>query len=510
MTPGDHVRAGRGEAVAVVVAGSGESVTYRELDERSMRLARRLRAHGLRPGGHVAVMLENQARWFEVFWATMRSGLYFAPINWHLDPAETAAMIEHCDATALITSSELADVARSLGARRLSGVTLRLVMDGDLVGYSGYEEATASQPAQPLDDERQGEVMFYSSGTTGRPKALEPPLTGVRFGERPNALAALLQAQWGFGADTVFLTAAPMYHAGPTGFAACVQRLGGTVVVMEEFDAARALEVIEHHRVTHALFVPHHFTQLLRLDEAARSKHDLTSLRAVIHGTAICPIDVKERMIDWWGKILHEYYVGSEGSSFTLVSPDDWLEHKGTVGKPLTGSVHILGDDESACAVGETGQIWFETGAQFEYHKDPEATRAAFNDRGWSTLGDIGHVDADGFLYVTDRVTNLIHRGGVRIHPQEIETVMGTHDAVADVAVIGVPDPELGEQVKAVVQVVDGVAADDALAVDLLAHCGAHLDDFKCPCSVDFVDALPRLPTGKLLKREVREGYVRG
>jgi acyl-CoA synthetase (AMP-forming)/AMP-acid ligase II len=491
MTPGDQVRAGRGDAIAVEMADSGVTVTYRELDRRSMQLARRWHAHGLRPGGHVAVLLENHPRWFEVFWASMRSGMYFVPINGDLDIAETAEMLEHADATVLVTSMRLAPVARSLGARRTAGVTLRLLMDGELAGFTSYEDAIASHPARPLGDEQQGEVMFYSSGTTGRPKALEPPLTGAGYGERPNALAALLQVQWGFGPDTVFLTAAPMYHAGPTGFSACVQRLGGTVVLMEEFDAARALELIEQHQVTHALLVPTHFQRLLELDESVRNWHDLSSLRVVIHGTGSCSIAVKERMIDWWGKILHEYYVGAEGNAFTLVTPEDWIEHKGTVGKPLSGAVHVLDDDGVELPTGATGQIWFETGAQFEYHRDPEATRAAFNDRGWSTLGDIGHVDDDGWLYVTDRACNLITSGGATIHPQAIEHRLAVHPAVSDVAVIGDP-------LRVLVVAADGVGGDEALAAELLDLAGLR-------ATVHFVDSLPRLPTGKLLKRRLQD-----
>lgn len=483
------------------MAGSGETVTYSALDDRSMQLARRLHAHGLRRGARVAVLLENNARWFEVFWAAMRSGLYFVPINWHLDRAETAAMIEDSGATALVTSAGLGDVVRSLGARQLADVTLRLVIDGELPGFEPYERAIASLPATPLASEPAGEVLFYSSGVSGRPKTVVPPLSDAAFGERPNVLAALMQARWGFGPDTVFLTAAPLYHAGPTGFSQCVQRLGGTVVVMEEFDPMRSLELIEQHEVTHALFVPMHFARLLQLPERERARHDLASLRVVVHGAAPCPIDVKERMIDWWGKILHEYYVGSEGVAFTLVEPADWLEHKGTVGKPLSGSIHILAADGRELPAGETGQIWFETGAQFEYHNDPVATRAACNEQGWISLGDVGHVDDDGWLYVTDRASNVLVVNGEAVYPQQIENVLAGHPAVADVAVIGVPRGDGSHEVRALVQVATGVSSADELSDELLSRCSASLPASSCPSSVELVGELPRLPTGKLVKR---------
>ena len=509
MTPGDH-RRDRGDAAAVVMADSGVTVTYRELDDRSMQLAQRLHAHGLRPGGRVAVLLENHPRWFEILWAAMRSGLYFVPVSRHLDRIEIAAVIEDCGASVLVTSSAVADVTRSLGARQLAGVTLPLVLDGDLEGYERYEATLASQPARPLGAEPAGEVMFYSSGTTGRPKTVVPPLSGAAYGERPNVLAALMQARWGFGPDTVFLCAGPLYHAGPTGFSQCVQRLGGTVVVMEEFDPVRTLELIEQHEVTHALFVPMHFARLLSLSERERSRYDLSSLRVVVHGAGPCGVEVKERMIDWWGKILHEYYVGSEGNAFTLVGPDDWLERKGTVGKPLAGSIHILDEDGVERPPGEVGQIWFETGATFEYLNDPAATARAFNDRGWSTLGDVGYVDESGWLFVTDRAADLIDVRGVTVSPQAIEHVLVAHPAVDDVAVLGVADPDGGEQVQAVVQVAAGVTADDDLAAELVAHCEQHLGAPRSPSSVDFVDRLPRLPTGKLLKRDLRARYRAG
>ena len=505
MTPDGHLER-RGDAAAVLMADSKETVTYLQLVERSRRLARVFAAHRLRPGDHIAVMLENHPRFFEVFWAAMRSGLYFTPINWHLNADEAGYIIEDCGASTFITSAAVADVARTLEPC-LAGVDLRLVMDDDVDGFDRYEDALAAESPDPIEGEREGSFMFYSSGTTGRPKGIKPPLPNSRFGENPNGLAAMLQQMWGFGTDTVYLCPAPLYHAAPIGWSSSVQRLGGTVLVMERFDPERALALIEEHSVTHAQLVPTHFVRMLKLDESVRNTYDLSSLRIAVHAAAPCPVEVKEQMIGWWGPIIHEYYAGSEGNGFTAVGPEEWLDHKGTVGKPLIGALHILDDQGNEHPPGEPGQIWFESNVVFEYHNDADKTDKAFNDRGWSSLGDIGYVDDEGYLYLTDRVSHMIISGGVNIYPQEVENLLTMHPAVADVAVIGVPDADMGEQVKAVVQAAEPFEVGDALAGELIEYCRGRLATFKCPRSVDFVEELPRLPTGKLLKRELRARY---
>jgi long-chain acyl-CoA synthetase len=491
---------------AVIMAGSGEVVTYGELDARSMRLAQLLRAEGLQPGDHIAVLLENHPRYFEVFWAAMRAGLYCTPINWHLKAEEAGYIVEDCLASAVVTSTALREVALGLEPH-LGRVRTRLVVDGELEGWTPYEAATAAHPAEPLEDEPEGSIMFYSSGTTGRPKGIKPPLTGAAYGEAVAPILLLIQGLFGFTPDARYLCPAPLYHAAPLGWSTAVQRLGATVVVMETFDAARALAAIEEHRITHAQFVPTHFVRMLKLDDAERTAADLSSLQMAVHAAAPCPVDVKQQMLDWWGPIIHEYYAGSEGNGFCYVGPEDWLAHPGTVGKPVMGIVHVLDEDGTELSLGETGQIWFESPARFEYHNDPEKTRDAFNDRGWSSLGDIGHVDADGFLYLTDRASHMIISGGVNIYPQEVENELTLHPAVADVAVIGVPNADFGEEVKAVVVAADPAAAGPELADELIAHCRARLAKYKCPATVDFADSLPRLPTGKLLKRELRQRY---
>jgi acyl-CoA synthetase (AMP-forming)/AMP-acid ligase II len=491
---------------AVVMAGSEAVVTYGELEERSQRLAHLLRAAGLRPGDHLAILLENHPRYFEVFWAAMRAGLYCTPINWHLKPDEAGYIVADCEAEAVVTSGALRDVAAGLDPY-LGDVTTRLVVDGDLPGWTPYEAAIAEHPARPLDDELEGSFMFYSSGTTGRPKGIKPPLSGAAYGEAVSPLVLLIQGLFGFTADSVYLCPAPLYHAAPLGWSTAVQRLGGTVVVMESFDAAAALAAIEAHRVTQAQFVPTHFVRMLKLDDDERARHDLSSLQTAVHAAAPCPVEVKRAMLDWWGPIVHEYYAGSEGNGFCYASPEDWLAHPGTVGRPVMGTVHVLDDGGNELPTGETGQIWFESPTVFEYHNDPAKTRAAFNDRGWSSLGDIGHVDDDGFVYLTDRASHMIISGGVNIYPQEVENELTLHPAVRDVAVIGVPNEEFGEEVKAVVVAADPSTAGPALAGELIAHCRSRLAGYKCPATVDFVDELPRLPTGKLLKRELRRRY---
>ena len=495
MTPGDH-RARRGDVPAVVIAETGETITYAELDDRSMRLARRLHAHGLRPGGHVAALLDDHLRYAEVYWAAMRSGLYLTPVTWHLGAEEAGHVVADCGATALITSAALGDLVRAIGARRLWSATLRLVVDGDLEGFERYEDALAAHPARPLDDEREGSVMFYGSGTTGRPKGIAPPLSGAPYGSRPNVLAALLQAQWGFDADAVYLCSLPMYHGASIGFSSCVQRLGGTVVVPGTFDARRCLELVERHRVTHLQVAPVHLVALLALDEAEWAARDLSSLRVVLHAGARCPVEVKARAIDRLGPIVHEYYTGSEANGFTIVGPEEWLQHPGTVGRPVAGTVHVLDDAGAEVPCGPRGRIWFDTGARLVYRNAPECTAAAFNERGWSTIGDVGFVDGEGYLHLVDRAEHLFAVDGTTVYPQEVEDVLLSHPAVADVAVTCE-----GGRPLARVRVHVGIITGDPLAGALLERCRLRLPAPSVPCAIEFVGDVGRLPTGKLPKR---------
>jgi long-chain acyl-CoA synthetase len=503
--PGAHVDTRRDEP-AVIMGCSGETVTYRVLDERSKRVAQLLHSAGLRPGDHIAILLENHPRYFEVVWGAQRSGLYVTPINWHLKAEEAGYIIDDCGATALVTSATLGGVA-AVVEPYLSKVTTRLMIDGIADGYASYEAEIAGFPAEPLEREVEGAVMYYSSGTTGRPKGIKPPRQDEPFGEGGGRLVMLLRDMYGIDSASTYLCPAPLYHAAPLGWTTTAQRLGATVVVMERFDALETLRAIERYRVTHAQFVPTHFVRMLKLDEQQRNTVDVSSLRTVVHAAAPCPVDVKRQMLDWWGPIIHEYYAGSEGNGFCAIDSHQWLAHPGSVGVPVVGVVHILDDDGTELPTGEAGQIWFESDATFEYHNDPEKTKHAFNDRGWSSLGDIGYLDKDGFLYLTDRASHMIISGGVNIYPQEVENELTLHPAVADVAVIGVPNADLGEEVKAVVLPTDPTAAGEDLGRELIAFCRSRLAHYKCPVTVDFVDDLPRLPTGKLLKRELRSRY---
>jgi fatty-acyl-CoA synthase len=397
----------------------------------------------------------------------------------------------------------------------LSRIAVRISGRGRLDGFEDLDAVVAAEPSGPLDDEREGREMLYSSGTTGRPKGVRKELPGTPFGDpssTPVVLARALAAQGGgsgAGAGSVYLCPAPLYHSAPLVYSMSMQRLGATVVVMPRFDPARCLELIERHRVTHAQFVPTMFVRMLRLPAEERARHDVSSLRLVMHAAAPCPIAVKRQMLEWWGPIIHEYYAGTEDIGSSFISPEEWLAHPGSVGRPLD-ECHIVGDDGAELQAGQAGVIYFAGGRPFEYHNDPGKTASVTDDRGWRTLGDIGYLDEDGYLYLTDRQAHMIISGGVNIYPQEAENVLAGHPAVVDVAVIGVPDAEMGEAVKAVVQPVDPAAAGPDLAAELLAACRAELATYKCPRDVDFVTELPRDPNGKLYKRRLRARYWEG
>lgn len=494
------------DRAAVVMVPHGEVVTYRQLDERSNRLAHLLRGRGLRRGDHIAILLENHPRYFEVIWAAFRSGLYVTPINSHLGGEEAGYVIEDCGARALVTSVRLAQLVADIGPY-LARVETLLAVDGHVDGFERYEEALEIHPSTPIDDESDGAWMLYSSGTTGRPKGIKTALRSDPPGTA-TGLELLLRGLYGIDQDSRYLCPAPLYHAAPLGWSVAAQRMGCSVVVMERFDAEDALSAIDRYGITHAQFVPTHFIRMLKLPEESRRAHDHSSLQVVVHAAAPCPVEVKRAMLQWWGPIIYEYYAGSEGTGFCAAGPEEWMAHPGTVGKPILGTVHILEADGLEVERGETGQIWFESNLAFEYHNDPAKTAAAFNDRGWSTLGDIGYVDKDGFVFLTDRASDMIISGGVNIYPREVENLILTHPGVADVAVIGVPDDDLGEAVKAVVQPAVGTIGDVVLAADLIAYCRRNLAGFKCPRTIDFDNELPRLQTGKLLKRVIRERYA--
>jgi long-chain acyl-CoA synthetase len=504
--PGPHAALAP-ERPAIVMAGSGETVTYRELDDRSNRLAQLLYGRGLRFGDHIAVLMENGPRYLEVCWAAQRSGLYFTPINYHFNADEVAYILDDCDATVLAVDQELA--SPELLEHLPAAVTTRLAVGpSPPEGWESYEEAVAAYPAVPLDEELEGHAMLYSSGTTGRPKGIRYTLERVPVGNPAAALGGFA-GTYGLGTDTVYLSPAPLYHSAPLQFCIAMTRLGGTVVVLEHFDPEGCLAAIERYRVTHAQFVPTMFVRMLKLPPEVRARYDLSSLRLAIHAAAPCPVEIKRQMIEWWGPILFEYYSATEAMGSTMISSEEWLAHPGSVGKPFHTTVHIVAEDGQECPVGEPGVVWFEPGARtiaFEYHKDPGKTAGTRDERGWASVGDIGYLDEDGYLYLTDRRDFMIVSGGVNIYPQEVENLLVTHPRVLDAAVFGVPDPDMGERVHAVVQPLDG-GGDEALERELIGFCRSNLAHYKCPRAIDFAAELPRQPTGKLYKRLLRDRY---
>jgi long-chain acyl-CoA synthetase len=491
---------------AVIMSGSGEVTTYRMLDERSSRLAHALREAGLRTGDHLAVMMENSSALLEVTWAAQRAGLYYTALNSHLGHGEVQHILDDCGAEAFFVSARLGEVA---GRLTLDRVRFRVAVGGQVPGFEPYDRVLARGVPTPVDDEAEGREMLYSSGTTGVPKGVRKTLTPGPPGDPESApvqIATFIGAR-GIGNDAVYLSPAPLYHSAPLVYCMAVHRLGGTCVVMESFDAAQCLGAIERYRVTHAQFVPTMFTRMLRLPEEERLAYDLSSLEWAVHAAAPCPIPVKQQMLAWWGPIIHEYYAGTEDIGSSQITPEEWLTHPGSVGRPL-GEVHIVGPDDEEVPVGQTGTVYFAGGRPFEYHNDPEKTAGMRNAQGWRTLGDVGHLDQDGYLYLTDRASDMVVSGGVNIYPREAELALTAHPRVADAAVFGVPDDEMGESLLAVVQPDD--PADPPGPDELLAWCREHLATYKCPRAVTFIDALPRDPSGKLFKRLLRDPYWEG
>ena len=507
MHPYVHAR-NHPDKPAYVMAASGETVTYRRLDEQSNRIAQLFRSLGLKAGDHVAFLLENNPRFFEICWGAQRSGLIYTAISSRLTAAEVEYIVKDCGARLFVTSRYLADKAAEL-APLLPHVPNQYMIDGVVPGYDSWEKAVASQPATCIADETAGHDMLYSSGTTGRPKGVLPVVEPQPI-DFDNPLLQITSKLYGMDENTIYLSPAPLYHAAPLRFNMSVMRLGGTSIVMENFDAEDYLRLVEKHRATHTQVVPTMFVRFLKLPDEVRLKHDVSSLRCAIHAAAPCPIPVKEKMIEWWGPIIWEYYGGTEGNGLTMCNSAEWLAHKGTVGRAVVGELKICDDSGNELPAGQPGTIYFAEGRAFEYHNDPRKTAESRHPKGWSTLGDVGYIDADGFLHLTDRKAFMIISGGVNIYPQEAENLLINHPKVIDCAVFGVPNTDFGEEVKAVVQPRDMAEAGSALAEELIAYCKEHLSAIKCPRSIDFEAELPRHPTGKLYKRLLRDRYWQG
>jgi long-chain acyl-CoA synthetase len=497
---------------AVVMSDSGQTLTYADLEERSVRLSQLLHERGLRRGDSFALLSENSPRYYEAYWAAQRSGLYLTAINHHLKRDEISYILTDCGAKALLVSANKAEQALQV-VDDTPAITSRFAFNGAVSGHEDYETALAASSAIPLEDNRVGADMLYSSGTTGLPKAIKAPLPERRVDEPGDPFVEVFGKMYRFGRDTVYLCPAPLYHAAPLRFGGWVHALGGTVVVMPSFDALAALRAIEQYQITHSQWVPTMFVRMLKLEAEQRVGFDLSSHRVAIHAAAPCPVEVKEAMIDWWGPILHEYYAATEANGITLIDSEQWLKKLGSVGRAGLGVLHICAEDGAELPTGEVGLVYFERDKlPFTYHNDPDKTKAAQHPEhpNWTTTGDLGYVDSEGFLFLTDRKAFTIISGGVNIYPQEIEDVLTLHPKVFDIAVIGVPDPEMGEQVKAVVQPAPGVEAGPALEQELLSYVLERIAHYKAPKSVDFVTSLPRTATSKLQKRKIRDHYLHG
>ena len=491
---------------AVIFTSTGEIVTYKQLNERSNQLAHLLKSCSLKPGDVVAIFMENLPEYIDVAWACQRSGLYYCAISTYLQTNEIGYILNDCKPKVLITSDYKYEVAKA-AVEMADSVTAKFIVGDSRESFVSLAEAMSTFPTTNIETEAEGSDLLYSSGTTGKPKGVKMPLSFGEIGTNV-AIKFLLSALYSANESSIYLSPAPLYHAAPLRFTLSMHRIGGTTLIMDKFSPEEYLMAVEKYRATHSQVVPTMFIRLLKLDKSIRERYDVSSLKCVIHAAAPCPIPIKEQMIDWFGPIIHEYYAGTEGNGFVAVDSYDWLKHKGTVGKPLIGKVHILDEEENEVTQGVDGSVYFDGGARFEYLNDPEKTKKSRSKQGYSTLGDVGHLDKDGFLYLTDRKAYMIISGGVNIYPQEAENLLATHEKVADVAVFGIPDPDLGEQVKAVVQPIDFALADEGLENELLEFCRQNLSHVKCPKSIDFLPELPRLPTGKLYKRLLRDSYL--
>ncbi len=488
---------------AIVVAQSGATTSYAELDAASNQVAHFLRARGLSAGDVIAILVENTPEYYAIVWGAQRSGMRFVCISTRLTAGEVDYILHDSAASLLIASESLAPVVAAL-----TTTAERYSLGGATAGLADWESAIAAMPETPIADECAGQAMLYSSGTTGRPKGIVGDALADAAIDAPTPLAMIAAGFFGLSADTIYLSTAPLYHAAPLGWTMTLHKLGGTVVLMNKFDPEAALAHIERYRCNAGQFVPTHFVRMLKLPDTVRARYDLSSMQVAIHAAAPCPVPVKRAMIDWWGPVIDEYYAGTEANGFTAIRTSDWLAHPGSVGRAIgEATLHICDDDGNDVPTGQDGVIYFEGPRSFRYHNDPNKTAQSRNRHGWTTLGDIGHVDGEGYLYLTDRASFMIISGGVNIYPQEIENLIVTHPKVADVAVVGAPHDDMGEQVVAVVQPADMAHAGDALAAELIGFCRASLSSVKVPRRIDFVAELPRHDTGKLYKRLLKDAY---
>ena len=495
MHPSIHAKS-QPEKIAYRMARSGETVTYAELENRSNQGAHLLRSLGLSRGDGIALMLENDARFFEIVWAAQRAGLYYTCLSTRLSDADIAFILLDSNSQVLIASR----------APNPEAIPDEITLFAP--GARDFVSERAQFPETPIEDESPGNDMLYSSGTTGRPKGIRPALPTGSL-DQSNPLTEFGVTHYQMNADTILLSPAPLYHAAPLRWCMSVNKLGGTVIVMEKFDPEEALALIDRFAITHGQFVPTHFVRMLKLPDDVRARYDVSSLKVAFHAAAPCPVDVKRAMLDWFGPVLHEFYAGTEANGLTAIGPEEWLERPGSVGRAVWGELRICDEEDRQLPPGEVGTIYFANGPEFIYHNDPEKTAASRNSHGWTTLGDVGRIDEDNYLFLADRQAHVIISGGVNIYPQEIEDRLITHPAIADIAVIGVSDAEMGERVVAVVRPAEGITPGPALAESLRAHARKELGSIKTPTEFVFREDLPREPTGKLVKRRLVEEFER-
>lgn len=495
------------DRVAITMAASGEQLTYGELECRANRLAHFFRSLGLKRGDHVALVLENQLRYFELMAAAERTGLYYTCVNWRLKPEELAYILEDSTAQVVVSSGALRDIVTSI-AGSLSRVRVFLEVRSPTRPpdpIQSYEAVVRSYPSEPIPDEQLGTSMLYSSGTTGRPKGVLRPLPSVHPAVPLPVYTFIRDVLFRMRPGMTYLAPTPLYHSAPQAAISGSIRLGAHAIVMERFDPVDYLALIERHGVTHTQVVPTMLNRLIRLPVEVRDRYDLSSLEVLVHAAAPCPEALKREVIDWLGPIVWEYYGSTEAVGSTVIGPEEWLAHPGSVGKPVLGELEIRDVDGKRCPPGVAGRVWFGGASQFEYFNAPGKTTEAFDGHG-TVVGDIGYVDDDGYLYLTDRESFMIISGGVNVYPQETENVLAEHPLVLDVAVFGVPNHDLGEEVRALVVPVEPRAGEE-LIDELSRFCAERLARIKCPRTIELVDHLPRTDAGKLLKGQLRAQY---
>jgi long-chain acyl-CoA synthetase len=497
-----HHAAAQPDTPAIIMAGSGATLSYGELEAQSNRIAHLLRGLGLARGDSIVLMMLNEIDFLPICWAAQRAGLIYVAMSTKLTADEAGYIVQDSGAKAIFCSPALADVA--VAATPGLSAAARLC-SGEAPGCTPLGQAIAGLPVSCIADESSGRDMLYSSGTTGRPKGVRGALPEGPI-DQVDALTGMVAMLYKFGPGMMYLSPAPLYHAAPLRYCMSVHKFGGTVVVMEKFDPEAYLRLVEQFCITHSQLVPTMFVRMLKLPDDVRSRHDTSSLQVAIHAAAPCPVDVKHAMIAWWGPVIYEYYSATEGAGFTAISPQEWLERPGSVGKSILGEIRILDDDGTRLGPNQVGRIFFHGGGNFSYHNDPEKTASVMGEHG-ATFGDIGRVDEDGYLFLTDRQAFMIISGGVNIYPQEAENTLISHPDVADVAVFGIPDEVMGEAVHAVVQPRDMARAGPDLEAELIAYVRSRLSHVKCPKRIDFRAELPRHDTGKLYKRLLKDEY---